>query len=235
MSLHPDDQMWHQGADWYHTVGEHALHAAQRVIQMQGLSTVAKILNVPCGHGREGRYLRAAFPDAELTFCDIDRSGVDFCADEFDGLALYSEIELTDLTFVPEYDLIWVGSLFTHLDFDRTKKWLGHLCTALADDGVLVATFHGAWTIEIQRTAPLIDEISWRKILHGYNESGYGYAPYASGEPVQDWGVSLSKPSAIVSIVEELPNVRLLSYNERGWANNHDVLGVAKTDRLKPW
>lgn len=39
----------------------------------------------------------------------------------------------------------------------------------------------------------------------------------------------------IVDVVSSLPRVRLLNYTERGWADNHDVAAIGKTDRNKPW
>ena len=44
----------------------------------------AAILDLPCGHGRVIRVLRAAFPAATLIACDLDRDGVDFCAQTFE-------------------------------------------------------------------------------------------------------------------------------------------------------
>jgi hypothetical protein len=29
--------------------------------------------------------------------------------------------------------------------------------------------------------------------------------------------------------------VRILSYHERGWAGNHDVLVIDRWDRMEPW
>jgi hypothetical protein len=54
-------------------------------------------------------------------------------------------------------------------------------------------------------------------------------------ERARDWGVSVSKPEKIIEIAGNIPGVRILSYSERGWADNHDVLAVARTDRFKPW
>lgn len=49
------------------------------------------------------------------------------------------------------------------------------------------------------------------------------------------YGISLSSASRIVSMVMKIPGVRLLSYTERGWGHNHDVLVISNTDRLQPW
>ena len=47
------------------------------------------MLDFACGHGRVMRTLKAAFPDALLTACDIDRDGVDFCARTFGAAPVY--------------------------------------------------------------------------------------------------------------------------------------------------
>jgi SAM-dependent methyltransferase len=229
--VHPDDHMWTSGPGWYFSVGRSGLQAVNAVVGLSRKRVIKSIMDLPCGHGRVARFLRHAYPDATMTFCDLDPSGVDFCAAEFGGQALYSKPNLCDVVFPETYDIIWVGSLFTHVTFDRTRAWLPHLCRALSHDGVLVATFHGRWSIEVQNKVPMIGPNEWHDIIAGYNRSGYGYAAY----PNSDYGVSLSRASKIVEIVEEIDGVRLLSYTERGWADNHDVLGIAKTDRLLPW
>ena len=73
---------------------------------------------------------------------------------------------------------------------------------------------------------------AWATILEGYKANGFGYAPYP--DMTENYGISLSRPSEIVAMVEDIPGVRLLCYTERGWGDNHDVLGVLGTDRLAP-
>src|SRR4051812_24162879 len=53
-------------------------------------ASVTRILDLPCGHGRVLRHLRAGFPAAEIAACDIDRDGVDFCARTFGATPIYS-------------------------------------------------------------------------------------------------------------------------------------------------
>ena len=55
------------------------------------VADVKRILDLPCGHGRVLRYLSAAFPEAEITACDIMREGVDFCASTFGAIPVYSQ------------------------------------------------------------------------------------------------------------------------------------------------
>lgn len=136
---------------------------------------------------------------------------------------------MTSVDVGSEYDLIWIGSLFTHVDERRTAAWLGHLCRALSRNGVLIATFHGAWGIQVLKG---FDSATIETAMPAYLQNGYGYVPY-DGTP--DYGISISKASKIVGIAECIPKVRILSYTERGWADNHDVLAISGQDRLEPW
>jgi len=240
----PDDEMYQSGKDWYFSVGVSALRCILHGLAISRLPQVASILDLPCGHGRVARHLRAAFPGVAIAFADLNRSGVDFCASRFDGIGIYSEPDLSRVAFPTRYDLIWVGSLFTHLDLYRTKVFLKHLVRQLNDNGIVVATFHGRWSIEVQnRYGQLIDYPRWEHILSDYEEIGYGYCPYpdpATGQhsdsPIgQSWGISLARASRMVELVSGFDGTRLLSYTERGWADNHDVVVLAKTDRLEAW
>jgi len=178
--------------------------------------------------------LRAAFPTAEIFFCDIDRVGADFCATSFSGQAVYSEPDLTKVPLPKNLDVVWVGSLFTHVSEDRTIAWLRHIGDHLADQGILVATFHGSFFPELIKTHNMLGGADWEKIKRGYEETGYGYAPYTDGG-LGDYGISVSKPSRIMEIVMAMPGIRIVSYQERGWAGNHDVLVITKNDRLRPF
>lgn len=233
-TLHPGDVMWNSGKDWYFRVGQSALRLLDQAARSSPLPRIGSILDLPCGHGRVSRYLRAGFPDAELHFCDIDAEAAEFCARTFGGSAIVSRPELTQVP-LPTVDLIWVGSLFTHVDLDRTRRWLRYLCGHLNPDGVLVATFHGNWSVRMHENHfPMTNPESWREILAGYRASGYGYASHA-GATSGGYGISLSRPEAIIGVVSEIPGVRLAGYQERGWADNQDVAMIARQDRDAPW
>src|SRR4051794_26106944 len=64
----------------YFGVGRSALECIDISVRaaQTNVSDVKRILDLPCGHGRVLRYLKAAFPEAEITACDIMRDGVDF-------------------------------------------------------------------------------------------------------------------------------------------------------------
>src|SRR5262245_3795498 len=83
--LAPDDDMYLKGPDWYFSVGEDAARYILTALSISRLAAVQSILDLPCGHGRVTRHLRAMFPSATIACGDVDRSGVDFCARTFNA------------------------------------------------------------------------------------------------------------------------------------------------------
>jgi trans-aconitate methyltransferase len=229
-----DDEMYNTGKEWYFSVGIDGLRAILSVLTLAKLKSVNSVLDLPCGHGRVGRYLRAAFPAAEMTFCDVNRSGVDYCSKTFSGRGVYSQVELEKVDLGQRFDLIWVGSLFTHIDYRRYKSWMAYLCDQLAPNGVLVITLHGPGAIQFANKYPMLQEEDWNSIQSQYLLTGFGYADYSRQTP-QGYGISLGKVSKTAEVVENISEVRLLSYTERGWGDNHDVIAIQKYDRLKAW
>ena len=200
---------------------------------------VRRVLDLPCGHGRVLRHLVRLFPDAEFDVCDLNEGGVQFCAKTFGANSIPSREDLTQVSLPGEYDLIWVGSLFTHTARDVTTAWLRHLSGFLAPNGIIVATFHGRWCESAHSVVKYIEPSGWARILEGYRRSGYGYADYGEGvlpgASESSFGVSLARPSVIVQDLERLPGVRLFLYRERGWADHQDVAVIGRPAFDEPW
>jgi trans-aconitate methyltransferase len=232
-TVSPNDHMYNSGPDWYFTVGLDGIRVILRALAMSSLNDVKRILDLPSGHGRVGRHLRAAFPRAEIAFADIDTDGADFCAAQFGGAAIHSQPDLSQAPIGTGYDVIWIGSLFTHVDEARAETWLRDLCGRLSPRGILVATLHGNWTKEVHRTyGAIIGEAGWQAVMQGYEATGWGYARY---DGLDDYGISLCQASAVVAMASRIAGVRVIGYQERGWAGNHDVLMMEATDRMEPW
>jgi SAM-dependent methyltransferase len=214
--------------DNYMWVGASAAEVIMKAIAVSRLTEVCHVLDLPCGHGRVLRHLIKMFPDAEFDACDLDKMGVDFCKDHFNARAIYSEEDLTKVSFSSKYDLIWVGSLFTHTSKDIMRRWLSFLTGLLKEDGIIISTHHGRWSTELHKIVPYIDNNRWSKIISEYEKSGYGYHDYGHNQShgfiKGSYGLSVAKPTSIVDILERVPNTRILMYQERAWGNNHDVV-----------
>src|ERR1700733_14940972 len=112
------------GGDNYFSIGESAVDVVVKACMASQLTEVNRVLDMPCGHGRVLRHLVRLFPDAAFDACDLDAAGVDFCAATFGARPILSKEDLASVEFDGNYDLIWVGSLFTHLPYEISRKWL---------------------------------------------------------------------------------------------------------------
>ncbi|BBK41980.1 hypothetical protein STVA_20000 [Allostella vacuolata] len=216
--------------DWrnqYFWVAEEILRLVVKAMILGEKTTLRRILDLPCGHGRATRAFRAAFPDADITVCDIDRDGVDFCAREFAARPVYGHpdpdrIELGDETF----DLIYCGSLLTHLDADRFRRFVWMMSRHLAKDGLLVFTTHGRWCITFHRTvSAFIAPEPWQVIEDGFRREGFGYHDYAESP---GYGVSLSTLGWVQQVVDADPSLTTLAAMEKALGNFQDAFVCQK-------
>ncbi len=228
--ISPNDQMYVGSQSHYFAIGYSALHAIDVALSAAGKhrGTVKRILDLPCGHGRVCRYLRDAFPRAEITACDLDTDGVDYCAATFRAIPVYSDPTPASIKLPGAFDLIWCGSLLTHLDEHRSRAFLEFFCERLAEGGVLVFTVHGRFSVNGLRKAVFdysLDGHGIATLLGGYEAQGYGYADYPGRG---DYGISLTSSRWIADRLEELQELRLLTYTESGWDHHQDVIACAR-------
>ncbi|MEF9426794.1 MAG: class I SAM-dependent methyltransferase, partial [Candidatus Mariimomonas ferrooxydans] len=80
------------------------------------VEVIRSILDFPCGYGRVLRFLRARFADADITISEINPVALDFCKREFSVKSVILDKDFSKLSLTCKLDLIWCGSLITHLD-----------------------------------------------------------------------------------------------------------------------
>jgi SAM-dependent methyltransferase len=229
--ISPDDKMFDGNKDFYFAVGHSALDCivcALRAAKVPA-ANVRRILDLPCGHGRVLRHLRAAFPDAELTACDVLRAGVDFCAATFGAVPVYST-EAPEATAVSRdaFDLIWVGSLLTHLDAPRWSQFLTVFCRGLRPGGVLVFSTHGrsAYDRTVRGgTVRGLDRYGlpyWRSttVRYRYERTGFGYGHYHNST---SYGQALASPAWVFRQLARVSRLRVVHFAEAAWSGHHDV------------
>ncbi|MGE0724544.1 MAG: trans-aconitate 2-methyltransferase, partial [Alphaproteobacteria bacterium] len=185
--------------DQYFRVGEAGLRAVVRAMLLAEKTSLGSILDLPCGHGRVLRMLRAAFPQARIVACDLDRGGVEFCARTFGAVPVVSAADPRAIPVEGDFDLIWCGSLLTHFDARRYRAFVDWFIDRLAPEGLLVFTNHGRWSLDYHRTYPYIAEDRFQRIAADVAASGFGYADY----PDQSgYGISIARPSWVAGLVE---------------------------------
>ena len=196
-----------------------------------GKERLGSILDLPSGHGRVLRTLAAAFPDAKITACDIDHDCVDFCAKTFGAVAVYSRERPHQIPISGKFDLIWCGSLLTHLDAPLWSEFLLLFQTLLRPSGLLVFTTHGRRVARPLKSRSGyfvgLGEDAARGIVADWERTGFTYGDYAGQ---QGRGVSLSSPSWVCARVCEIGSLRLVNYTERGWYDYQDAVGCLQTN-----
>ncbi len=80
---------------------------------------VAACLDFASGYGRLTRFLAARLTPRRVTVADVDRAAVRFCRAEFGVAGFLSATDPYRITIPGTYDLIFVGSLLTHLPRDE--------------------------------------------------------------------------------------------------------------------
>ena len=231
-----NDDMFNENIEHYLKVGLSALNNIETAISKRGLAKVRTILDMPCGHGRVTRVLRAAYPDTDLYVCDLDTDGVQFCAENFGAKPLTSNPDFNAINFHLRFDLIWVGSLITHLPANATAAFLDFLLRHLTDEGVAIVSSHGSFVAgRIQNMmlqgagAYSLPRESAEKMLADYFEQGYGYGSFADFDlAVQDYGTSLVSRDWLISETEGLGG-KVLYYADHAWDRHHDIVAFVST------
>jgi len=206
----------------YLRVGLSAIACIDTALQRAGVGAPRRILDLPSGHGRVLRFLAQRFPDARITACDIDRDGVDFCVREFGATGAYSQPDLDGLSLDTDFDLIWCGSLVTHLDAGQIASLLRFFRRHLAPHGVCVFTTHGDFVAKRLPTGEFdygLEPAVMARMTAEYPQGGFAYADYANAS---GYGVSISSP-AWVREVARATGLREVYFAARGWDAHQDV------------
>jgi len=230
-SFHPNDDMLFkingeptsQSYEHYVRVGfsaivniEEALGAAEK-----GFDDISSCLDVPCGYGRITRELQTRINPQRITACELNEEAVQFCHSEFGVNPLVSNTEFKKINFNRMFDLIWVGSLITHINSIAFLEMLDVLYSVLEDGGILVFTTHGRYSLE-RLDKYEIPGLYKNQVIKSLRKFGYFFAPYQHSK---DYGISICLPEHVLSAINKISGnkLKLLTYKYKGWDNHQDV------------
>jgi len=218
MTIAPNEDMMSPGefnAEHYLAVGLSAVEVVSEAMVISGKMEFAKILDLPCGFGRVARHFVKFFPDSQIFASEVDKAKQSFTASQF-GLSEF-DAPADFLGEPPDrFDLIFVGSLLTHLNTELTTNALRYLIAALAENGLLIFTTHGRHATNRSRMALQLDALT------GFLRDGFGY----QGDPT--YGTTFAAPSWYFRYLETCQDARVLAFKERGWAGLQDAVVVQK-------
>jgi SAM-dependent methyltransferase len=224
--IHPDDDMKHPedvDAAHYARVGRSAVAAIGTALAEagRGFDDVASCLDMPCGYGRVLRLLAQEIAPERITACDVNRQAIRFCATHFGVTPLRSTPSLKGVA-LGRHDLIWCGSLLTHLDEARIALLLRSFAGALLPGGIAIVTIHAE--------PPTSGEFAPRReqIGHALMTSGHLHIPYEGA--LFDYGHAWHTPDHVTRAFAAASGdaVRLISHQPRGWDDHQDVLAFRR-------
>lgn len=226
LRVHRKDEMYYPGyEEVYLKIGLSAMRCIEEALAQSGRTDpVENVLDFPCGYGRVLRMLRARFPQATLVAGDIKEPMLTFVQRTFDAVPFLSNPRISELSMPHRFDLIWCGSLVTHLDEAGAADLLRFFYTHLAPGGLCVFSAHGPLSVEgihIYGLTPAAEA----QVLAGYNERGYGYADY---EQYDNYGISIVTRERMNAIAQSVGDWREVYYVPYGWDNHHDVYAYLK-------
>jgi SAM-dependent methyltransferase len=224
--ISPHDTMLDTGGlDAYFDIGKGALAHCKGALAGQ---LPGRILDYPCGYGRVMRWFRHEWPNAEIFGVETDGKCLDFVKENFGAVPLQADPRLK-MTVPGDVDLIFSGSLLTHFDEWQWRIYLEICCSALAPEGVFLFTTHGriASILARERHPVYGDLIDTRELFERQKASGFSYLPYDPAYPT--FGISLSSPAWIMSLLERMANIKIIGFEEGGWGQ--DIWAVQRA----PW
>jgi SAM-dependent methyltransferase len=238
-ALDPNDKEHNFDAAWklphYFETGSDAL----RIIVDSLVSTLTlpprTILDLPCGSGRVTRHLKSFFPDAHIVASDLYSYHVEFCSRVLGADGRLSKENFDDLDLGMKFDIIFSGSLLTHLPEQLFLSAVRFFSRSLSDRGLAIVTLQGRHAEFIQHHKyQYIQPHLFKAAEDSVLSSGFGYIDYDAQFLNKVWtnqsqyGVCLVRPHWTMRTMEADYSTRVIGYIERGWDYSQDVLIFAK-------
>lgn len=231
-TISPNDYMWktkHNKASYL----EEGWSAARTIFSACMIEELSPrtIVDFGCGHGRVLRWLNALFPNAHLIAVDRVADPVNFCAETFGATPFIANSSFDDLNICNENDLIWLGSVYTHLPMFLWIQLTESLLKVLTHRGLLSFSIAGPYVakrfIDGQRNPHAeIAENEFDKFINDYINNGFAYANHKN---ITDryWGRSVISHSRLFQFIHDL-ELEIVLYGERSYAKLQDVIVVRK-------
>lgn len=215
-TISPRDQMF-SNTGHYFEVGRSALDTIRLAIQLSGVEPY-RILDLPSGHGRVLRWLRAEYPGAQITASDLNRDAVDFCAETFGAVPLYSDVD-PEAIALERYNITWVGSLVTHLDAPMWERFLSVLSKRT---GVLIFTTAGRGFSG--KDCALHAGSRTDAFLASYAATGFAFVEDSDRA---GYGFARASPAWVLALLNRL-SLGVIHFAESAWAAQQDVYVVRR-------
>ncbi len=153
LEIHPDDEMFRFSLSQHfgfsdlahaHYLWQGRTMALALVELLEETSSSGRILDFAAGFGRASRWLVSWLGPERVVACEIQAEAVRFLASTLGIRSLDSVPEPEAWDCRESFELVWAGSLFTHLPAARFGSWLAKLASRVEADGLLAFTVFSA-------------------------------------------------------------------------------------------
>lgn len=246
-TISPEDHMAFSGSDAYFRVTDSGAECILRGTEDAGLDRfeVGAVLDFGSGYGRVYRALPTLFPVAKCTALELIAPAARYCAETFGGDAVQSYEDLDRINLPRLYDVVWVGSVFTHLPEHRWKRLLTFLASNVRSGGVVIFTCHGERSLahfesHIMPQLQLLLPEDFARLKSNLPHTGFEYLPAREQTAAHsakigmnvtagEYGFTFNSEQWVQDYISQFPEWDLVSYLPAAWAGNHDVVTLRRS------
>lgn len=221
--------------DWYFQRGHGAMSLVAFECQRARMVPTS-ILDFGCGHGCVARMLKAFFPRARLVGQDVNPEWMDWCAQTLGIETIVSAPTIEEVTFEEgQYDVIWAGSVFSHIPEAAARHLLQQFRRALTDRGIVLFSTAG----QIMRNSyrpEIMHNVSEEQIAEmcaAFDRGDYAFGSY-DVSLYASWGHSLTPWQWMFARANEF-KMPICGFYEAGWGLVQDVFAMRKEPNPVSW
>lgn len=184
-------------------------------------SDVGAVLDFGSGFGRVTRRLITCVPPDHVTVTDIDRSAVAYCVREFGVRGVVGEPDM-QRGALDRYDLIWAGSVATHLPEQAWLSWLRLMSSVLVEGGLLLFSTHGPDAVANLAGYDTGAGARRADVEAALTEHGFAFSPYRHYGEAASYGVTFHTAERVASDAAAT-GLQVIEHAVRGWDDHQDV------------
>lgn len=227
----------HDDKSWYFTNAQETFTFFNRYFELlnMDLASFKTVLDYGSGFGRLTRYFVALYGADNVIACDTSKRAVDFVTATLGCIGVRAEPPFDRIEFPKKADLIFAGSLFTHIPLSGWREVLNLFDQSLSRNGHIVMTTAGEHVVrDLQGGGRRfgIDEAEVTALVSTFEQEGYAFAGYPGDADLtgrrKQAGRCVSSNAWVSRFIERETPFRVKAFFERGWSNRQDIYVLAR-------
>jgi hypothetical protein len=233
--LNPNDTELNDDQKNYFQIGRNALDLCVDALVSNQCNVPKAILDFPSGSGRVTRHLVSYFNESTIHACDLYENHLEFCKNRLGTDVFLSHVNPDEIVLPQKYDLIFVGSLLTHLPLTGFDSVIRFIKKHLSERGIALLTFEGRFSAYAQQNLwKFVDDDLFGIAYSQYLKNGFGFVDYVNHQSQffkqEHYGFALANPTFVIGQIFKQEGLKMISYKEQAWNNHQDCCVVQKIE-----